>query len=175
MADGEGLAAEELLAKTRHCFQTHLNEPSPNIMVYAYANLEGLSKACLRENRTKAKELRQFVGQFNARYPLFNFIDVGYGDQRADCKIQGLVRFYLLNKLLVVGPWKDARGELKLTARLEHKIRGNVETSRRGEPENPLTSCGGLQQYGQRRRIRLTSGNLQKRNLHKRETRASGA
>ncbi|KAL9626243.1 MAG: hypothetical protein Q9204_007461, partial [Flavoplaca sp. TL-2023a] len=98
MADGGGLAAEELLAKTRHYFQTHLNEPSLNIMVYAYANIEGLSKACLRENRTKTKDLQRFVGQFNARYPLVNFIDVGYGDQRADCKIQGLVRFYLENK-----------------------------------------------------------------------------
>ena len=85
----EDVQQDELLAKTRHSLQTHLNEPSLNIMVYAYANPEGLSKACLRENRTKAKDLPQFVGQFNARYPLFNFIDVGYGDQRADCKIQG--------------------------------------------------------------------------------------
>ncbi|KAI4275663.1 MAG: hypothetical protein LQ337_003056 [Flavoplaca oasis] len=88
VANGGRLAAEKLMAETSQHIQKHLNEPNLYPMVYAYANLEGLSKACLRENRTKGKDLRQFVGQFNARYTLFNFIDVGYGDQRADSKIQ---------------------------------------------------------------------------------------
>ncbi|KAL8850283.1 MAG: hypothetical protein Q9221_004793 [Calogaya cf. arnoldii] len=98
--NGGRLAAEELLARTREYITTRLHDPSiGDIVVCACANLSGLSGACLREGRTRAKDLRPFAGEFNAQHPLVSFVNVGPGKQRADRKIKGLLKFHLDNKL----------------------------------------------------------------------------
>ncbi|KAL8767203.1 MAG: hypothetical protein Q9209_006208 [Squamulea sp. 1 TL-2023] len=66
--------------------------------IRAYANLSGLGQACFREMRATTRDLRPFAREFTAVYPLFDFIDVGPGPERADDKIWNLAMFYLNNK-----------------------------------------------------------------------------
>lgn len=61
------------------------------IMVKAYANLNGLAQACVKNGKLKVGTLlTQFVIGFNRRYPLFDFVDVGPGKEEADNKLRGM-------------------------------------------------------------------------------------
>jgi hypothetical protein len=60
------------------------------IVVKAYANLNGLAQACVREKRVKTgADIVQFWIGFTRRYPLVDFVDVGAGKEEADSQIRG--------------------------------------------------------------------------------------
>ncbi len=62
------------------------------VMVKAFANLNGLAQACVKNGKLKAEVLLSlFVIGFNRRYPLFDFVDVGPGKEEADNKLRGMV------------------------------------------------------------------------------------
>jgi hypothetical protein len=61
-----------------------------DILVKAFANLEGLAIALVRDGRLKdVSQLRAFVTGFSSRRAFFDFVDVGAGKERADHKIRG--------------------------------------------------------------------------------------
>ncbi|KAI4108306.1 MAG: hypothetical protein LQ339_002207 [Xanthoria mediterranea] len=92
------LAADELLARIREHLDTRVVDPDQtDIVVRAYANLSGLGTACWREMRADRPDMRSFAGEFSARNPLFDFVDVGVGRERADEKIISSMEFYLQN------------------------------------------------------------------------------
>ncbi|KAF1823683.1 uncharacterized protein K489DRAFT_394208 [Dissoconium aciculare CBS 342.82] len=83
--------------------QSHLQTIYPdgnvgdwNIVVQVFCNLQGLTAALLRagiiSNHT---DLSEFGRSFGLARPLFNFIDVGTGKERADHKIRETLRLYL--------------------------------------------------------------------------------
>jgi hypothetical protein len=60
------------------------------VMVKAYANLSGLVQACVRDKKmASAVEMAQFWIGFSRRYPLVDFVDVGFGKEEADNKLRG--------------------------------------------------------------------------------------
>jgi len=60
------------------------------IVVNVYANVDGLAHALVRDHLVDSvAEVRSFVTEFTSRLPLCDFIDVGYGKERADNKIKG--------------------------------------------------------------------------------------
>jgi hypothetical protein len=60
------------------------------IVVKVYANVDGLAHALLKGHTIEGvAEVRSFVTGFTNRLPLCDFIDVGYGKERADNKIKG--------------------------------------------------------------------------------------
>lgn len=93
MAGGEK-AAHAFMAKVRD-YLSSLPElvkdsKSIQIMVKAYANLEGLEKVCLTKDRVdRPGDLRRFWIGFTRAFPLIDVVDVGYGKEEADSKIRG--------------------------------------------------------------------------------------
>ncbi|KAI4275669.1 MAG: hypothetical protein LQ337_003062 [Flavoplaca oasis] len=87
---GGRLAADELLAQVNHYIKgLNLDVENTDVVVRAYANLRGLGKACVRNNSMKSTaDLGLVANGFTSRYPLFDFVDVGLGNERADHKIQ---------------------------------------------------------------------------------------
>jgi hypothetical protein len=60
------------------------------IFVKVYANVEGRASALVREQKiSEISEFRSFVAAFNNRLPFCDFVDVGYGKERADNKLRG--------------------------------------------------------------------------------------
>ncbi|KAI4122576.1 MAG: hypothetical protein LQ338_005732 [Usnochroma carphineum] len=60
------------------------------IILQAYAGMERLASFLLRHNHiNEDNDLYQFVTGMNARRPLFDCVDVGWGKERADNKITG--------------------------------------------------------------------------------------
>jgi len=84
-------AADELLARAREYLRGIMNDSEKlDILVKAFANLEGLAFALVRDGRLKdAGQLRAFVTGFSSRLAFFDFVDVGVGKERADHKIRG--------------------------------------------------------------------------------------
>lgn len=61
-----------------------------DIVVRAFANVDGLGRALERAGRLKdSSQLRSFFAGFSNRRPFFDFVDVGPGKERADLKIRG--------------------------------------------------------------------------------------
>ena len=60
------------------------------VMVKAYANLSGLAQACVRDKELASvvDMVQSWIG-FSRRYPLFDFVDVGFGKEEADNKLCG--------------------------------------------------------------------------------------
>ena len=87
-------AADEFIAKVRQ-YLVSLGSSAEDantvpIVVKAYANLNGLAQACVREKRVKTGvDVVQFWIGFTRRYPLADFVDVGAGKEEADNKIRG--------------------------------------------------------------------------------------
>ncbi|OCL02108.1 hypothetical protein AOQ84DRAFT_424365, partial [Glonium stellatum] len=90
-------AADELLARTREYLRGIVNDSEKlDILVKAFANLEGLAMALVRDGRLKdAGQLRAFVTGFSSRLAFFDFVDVGVGKERADHKIRECLKFYV--------------------------------------------------------------------------------
>lgn len=60
-------------------------------MAKVVCNLQGLTKAMHRDGSLcKAEDLKDFTIGFTQSKTSFDFIDVGYGKERADAKIQGM-------------------------------------------------------------------------------------
>ncbi|KAL8836398.1 MAG: hypothetical protein Q9176_006337 [Flavoplaca citrina] len=87
---GGRLVADELLAQVNHYIKgLNLDVESTDVVVRAYANLRGLGKACVKNNSMKSTaDLGLVANGFTSRYPLFDFVDVGLGKERADHKIR---------------------------------------------------------------------------------------
>lgn len=65
-------------------------------MVQIYANFDGLSKKLAQVGILKSpQEFHEFIRAFNLNQALFQFIDVGFGKERADHKIKGKCQLYL--------------------------------------------------------------------------------
>ncbi|KAL8864533.1 MAG: hypothetical protein Q9198_009803, partial [Flavoplaca austrocitrina] len=88
---GGRLVADELLAQVNHYIKgLNLDVENTDVVVRAYANLRGLGKACVKNNSMKSTaDLGLVANGFTSRYPLFDFVDVGLGKERADHKIRG--------------------------------------------------------------------------------------
>ncbi|KAL8639814.1 MAG: hypothetical protein Q9226_008823, partial [Calogaya cf. arnoldii] len=88
---GGRLAVDELLAQVKQ-YNNNLNLDAENtdVVVRAFANVRGLGKACVKNNLMKSTaDLGLFANGFTGRHPLFDFVDVGLGKERADHKIRG--------------------------------------------------------------------------------------
>lgn len=77
-----------------------------DILVRAFANLNGLGAALQRDRRLRDKdELRAFATGFSSRQAFFDFVDTGRGKERADLKVRGKVPFnfcYLFFHLIYI-------------------------------------------------------------------------
>ena len=61
-----------------------------DVVVKAFAHLDGLGSRLVREARVKdTAQVRAFCAGFSSRLPMFDFVDVGFGKERADNKIRG--------------------------------------------------------------------------------------
>ena len=89
---GGRLVADELLAQVNHYIKgLNLDVENTDVVVRAYANLRGLGQACVKNNSMKLiADLGLVANGFTSRYPLFDFVDVGLGKERADHKIRGI-------------------------------------------------------------------------------------
>jgi hypothetical protein len=84
-------AADELSARVREYLRGIIPDLEKlDIVVKAFANLEGLGTVLVRTGRLKEmNSLRAFVTGFSSRLAFFDFVDVGAGKERADHKIRG--------------------------------------------------------------------------------------
>ncbi|KAL8672329.1 MAG: hypothetical protein Q9168_003213 [Polycauliona sp. 1 TL-2023] len=99
--EGGRLAADELLAQiTRYIRNLNLDVEHTDVVVRAYANVRGLGRACVKNNLMKpTADLGLFANGFTGRHPLFDFVDVGLGKERADHKIRGMEAFRLSDEI----------------------------------------------------------------------------
>ncbi|KID83177.1 C-x8-C-x5-C-x3-H type zinc finger protein [Metarhizium guizhouense ARSEF 977] len=92
-------AADMLLTE----LQDHLRvaTAAPNgidILVKAFANVGGLVTALKRRGTIQDEnQLRAFLAGFNSRKAFFDFVDVGSGKERADCKVRQNFEYFLRN------------------------------------------------------------------------------
>lgn len=112
--DGGSDAAHMLNTEIRaHLKATHpdANVDDWSIVVQVFVSLQGLAmklQACGLV--TNPNEIFEFTRAFNFAQPLFNFIDVGIGKERADHKIRETLRLFLPNaqcKHVFFGPCND--------------------------------------------------------------------
>ncbi|KAL8869529.1 MAG: hypothetical protein Q9174_004206 [Haloplaca sp. 1 TL-2023] len=97
-AFGGGEAANRLLDNIKRHVQQYDGAIHWKIIIRIYANLEGLLKkyayiGFVEEERS----LRQFVSGFTQSQPLFDFVDVGQGKERADHKIREQLNLFATN------------------------------------------------------------------------------
>ncbi|KAF1991012.1 hypothetical protein K402DRAFT_368779 [Aulographum hederae CBS 113979] len=99
--EGGADAAHRLLQEVRsHVQKQHTDISTSNwsIMVQIYANLDGLAKKlCAVGILSHPVELHAFTRAFSLNQPLFSFIDVGVGKERADHKIKEMFRLFISN------------------------------------------------------------------------------
>ena len=89
-ASGGGEAANRLLDNIKRHVQQYDGAIHWKIIIRIYANLEGLLKKYAYIGfAEEERSLRQFVWGFTQSQPLFDFVDVGQGKERADHKIRG--------------------------------------------------------------------------------------
>ncbi|KAL8711232.1 MAG: hypothetical protein Q9220_004377 [cf. Caloplaca sp. 1 TL-2023] len=111
--EGGRLAADKLLEAVKHHLKDlGLDVDTTNILVRAYANVKGLGKACVKNKwMSPSAELTSFASGFTGRHPLFDFVNVGAGKERADHKIRSCFEFYVTNmqcKHVVLGVSHDS-------------------------------------------------------------------
>ncbi|KAL9576767.1 MAG: hypothetical protein Q9203_007673 [Teloschistes exilis] len=104
--DGGKYAADALLGEVK-TYLKQLGLPAAgsntDVVVRAYANLRGLGRACLKygwmdaTTATMTTGLQQFANGFTGRQPLFDFVDVGDGKEKADQKIKDVFSFHIAN------------------------------------------------------------------------------
>ncbi|CRG83728.1 hypothetical protein PISL3812_01083 [Talaromyces islandicus] len=74
------------------------NVTSPKIVTRVYANVKGLGDACYNAGIVdKPSVVDDFVRGFNESQPLFDFVDIGQGKDRADDKISETIKLNLYN------------------------------------------------------------------------------
>lgn len=89
--DGGSDAAHRLHQEIRaHILRQYETAGQWSIMVQIYANLEGLGRKLSSVGIIKTpQDLHAFARSFSLNQPLFSFVDVGSGKERADHKIKG--------------------------------------------------------------------------------------
>ncbi|OCK74858.1 C-x8-C-x5-C-x3-H type zinc finger protein [Lepidopterella palustris CBS 459.81] len=97
--DGGSDAAHRLQKEIRaHILKQYENAGHWSIMVQIYANLEGLAWKLASVGIIKSpQDLQEFARSFSLNQPLFSFIDVGSGKERADHKIKEMLRLFISN------------------------------------------------------------------------------
>lgn len=123
---GGGHAAQELKIQIRaHLRQRHpdTNVDNWNIIVYFYANMDGLAKALAsRRILSTIPELQRFASGFGRTNSLFSFVDVGYGKDKADHKCREMLKLMLhvpSCRHVYFGPCRD-NGYLTLLDEYRH-------------------------------------------------------
>ncbi|KKY29782.1 putative c-x8-c-x5-c-x3-h type zinc finger protein [Diaporthe ampelina] len=124
--NGGGQAAQQL--KTQIKLQLQENYPDTstdnwNIMVFFYANMDGLGKAlAARRILDTWTDLQKFASGFGRANSLFSFVDVGYGKDKADHKCQAMLKQMLHAtscRHVFFGPCRD-NGYLNLLEEYKH-------------------------------------------------------
>ncbi|KAL8636969.1 MAG: hypothetical protein Q9228_005706, partial [Teloschistes exilis] len=88
-AVGGSEAAHRLLDNIKHYVQHYDGSTTWKILVRVYTNLEGLlAKYSYIGFHEEASSLRPFVAGFTQSQPLFDYVDAGYGKERADHKVK---------------------------------------------------------------------------------------
>ncbi|KAL8626934.1 hypothetical protein Q9189_007377 [Teloschistes chrysophthalmus] len=117
--DGGKWAADALLGEVK-TYLKQLGLPAgsnTDVVVRAYANLRGLGRACAKygwiegTTTTMTTGLQQFASGFTGRQPLFDFVDVGDGKEKADQKIKDVFSFHIASpqcKHVLLGVSHDA-------------------------------------------------------------------
>jgi hypothetical protein len=71
-------------------------KPDIKVMVRVYANLKWLSDTLYKTGNIQTPSLLEdFARGFTTTYALFDFVDVGYGKDRADCKMSETFKLFL--------------------------------------------------------------------------------
>ncbi len=98
---GGKLAADELVAQVLEYLRGFVpGVDKLEVVVKAFANLEGLATSLVRDGRLKSVgELREFTKGFNSRLPFFDLVDIGPEKESADQKIRGIDAGILLSRL----------------------------------------------------------------------------
>lgn len=89
--EGGSEAAHAFNREIQHALRSEIPELE-NISIYVqiYANVSGLARTLVRNGVIGSPaDLYGFISGFNFSQTFFNFIDVGYGKERADHKIKG--------------------------------------------------------------------------------------
>jgi len=107
LIDGDGLIFQDQFIKAgieggkkaayalRSAVADQCGEHAHEIEISAHivANLDGLSRAMIRDGAIdNVNTLRDFMQGFSQAKASFNFIDIGYGKERADSKIKGSIQ-----------------------------------------------------------------------------------
>lgn len=126
LIDGDGLLFEEHLIKDRveggkraayalrAAVAKHVGERAGELEIVArvVANVTGLGKAMVRDlSVDTSNDFKDFTLGFTQAKASFDFIDVGYGKERADSKIKETTRWHLQNhncKQILLGISHDA-------------------------------------------------------------------
>ena len=92
-AGGEAAAKELLKQAKQYIDTTSIDAQDIDIVVKAFANVEGLGQALVRQNRSGSiEQFRLFLTGFTSQLAFFDFVDVGAGKELADNKIRGDLR-----------------------------------------------------------------------------------
>lgn len=90
-AVGGAKAAQQLHDELQDYLRKFDGSKGWKLMVRIYVNLEGLKQTYVsRGLYAEEVTLREFANGFTQNQPLFDFVDVGYGKERADHKIKGV-------------------------------------------------------------------------------------
>lgn len=125
LVDGDGLIFKEDLVKqgleggkkAAYALRQEISERTGNadeteIIAKVVANMAGLSKAMKRDGAVDSEsDVRDFMLGFTQAKASFDFVDVGYGKERADSKIKEATRWNLRNyncKQILLGVSHDA-------------------------------------------------------------------
>ncbi|PSR80669.1 hypothetical protein BD289DRAFT_59641 [Coniella lustricola] len=124
--DGGSYAARELEQQIKNGLQAkypNSNVNNWNILVYFYANMDGLGRALTaRRILPSSSELQKFGSGFGRANSLFSFIDVGYGKDKADHKCREMLKvmLHISNcQDVIFGPCND-NGYLTLLDEYKH-------------------------------------------------------
>lgn len=142
--DGGGQAAQQLRTQVKQ----HLQQTYPdtsidnwNLMVFFYANMDGLAKALASRRILPSRtDLQKFASGFGRANSLFSFVDVGYGKDKADHKCQAMLKQMLhisACRHIFFGPCCD-NGYLNLLEEYKHDSNFNKKiTLFATEPAEP--------------------------------------
>ncbi|KAF3766865.1 hypothetical protein M406DRAFT_327981 [Cryphonectria parasitica EP155] len=114
-------AAKELKNQIRSHLRvkySDINIDDWNIMVYLYADMDGLAKVFTsRRVISSASEMQKFCSAFSRANSLFSFVDVGPGQAKTDHKCRKMLDFMLhisSCQHVFFGPCRDVYGYLTL-------------------------------------------------------------
>ncbi|KAH8785901.1 hypothetical protein F5883DRAFT_446208 [Diaporthe sp. PMI_573] len=142
--NGGGQAAQQLKTQVKLQLQglyTDTSTDNWNILVFFYANMDGLGKTlAARRILNTWTDLQKFASGFGRANSLFSFVDVGYGKDKADHKCQAMLKQMLHAtscRHVFFGPCRD-NGYLNLLEEYKHDpIKKDKLTLVTTEPAGP--------------------------------------